>query len=150
MNQFKFCAQDKPVNLDDACRFVENDSCGALNIFVGTVRNKHEGNDVVGITYDIHKKLADKEMLKIFSELSCENENIKVYVSHAYGYVPVGENSIVIAVSTPHRQESFECCRQIIEEIKKRLPVWKKEHYVDGETAWLPGHSLVTTQQDCA
>jgi len=64
------------------------------------------------------------------------------FVSHFYGVLDVGGVSIVIAVSSPHRAESFEACRYVIEEIKKRAPVWKQEHYFEGKSDWLPGHSL--------
>lgn len=130
------------LRAEKAIETVSAGSCGAINLFIGAVRNNHEGKDVTGLTYDMHQGLTKSELEKIATEALGALEGGYVYVAHAYGYLDVGENSVVIAVASPHRAEGFVATRYIIEEIKKRLPVWKKEHYTSGDSAWLPGHSL--------
>ncbi|MBL1147038.1 MAG: molybdenum cofactor biosynthesis protein MoaE [Pseudomonadota bacterium] len=138
------CVQitDKPLNIETACDFVDNGGAGATNLFVGRVRNNHEGNDVTGITYDIHDNLAKKALSDICTEAEGLWPETRYYVAHYKGELPVGGISVIIAVSAPHRAETFEACRYVIEELKLRAPVWKQEHYTDGKSDWLPGHSL--------
>jgi molybdopterin synthase catalytic subunit len=133
------------LNIPDAYDFVSDPAHGAVDVFVGVVRNHHEGSKVQGITYDVHDALA----IKTFKEIAAEAKNkwakIKIYISHYKGELDIGGISIIIAVSSAHRAESFEACRYIIEELKKRSPVWKKEHYPEEKSEWLPGHSLRVT-----
>lgn len=131
------------LNIQDAYDFVSDPAHGAVDVFVGAVRNHHEGQNVQGINYDVHEELAVKTFQDICEEAQQRWEGIKTYVSHYKGQLDIGGISIVIAVSSAHRAESFDGCRYIIEEIKKRSPVWKQEHYDDGPSEWLPGHSLV-------
>ncbi len=130
------------IDLDDVVAKVKKDDCGAIDLFIGTVRNSHNGKDVSGITYDVHEKLAEKTFMDICEEGSGIWPGTHYAVVHYKGELPVGGTSVVIAVSSPHRAESFEACRYVIEEIKKQAPVWKQEHYLDGKSDWLPGHSL--------
>ena len=98
---------------------------------------------MIAVTYDAH----DQAVIKSFQSI-CKgaknkfDKNAKIFLEHAKGHVPVGEISILIAVSSGHREEAFKICRYILEEIKHQSPIWKKEHYVDGKDEWLPGHSL--------
>jgi molybdopterin synthase catalytic subunit len=112
-------------------------------MFIGTVRNHHEGKAVEGISYDVHPALAGKTLRDICEEAGGLWAGTKYYAVHYHGSLGIGGISIVIAVGAAHREEAFEACRYVIEEIKKRAPVWKKEHYADGESAWLPGCSLI-------
>ena len=130
------------LNLQTAYDFVSDPAHGAVDVFVGAVRNNHQGKDVFGITYDVHEELAEKSFLEICLETQKLWEGIKIYLSHYKGQLDIGGVSIIIAVSSAHRAESFDACRHIIEEVKKRSPVWKQEHYHDGPSEWLPGHSL--------
>ena len=143
METVHVCMSSKPLSVDRAVQAVSDPAHGAVDTFVGTVRNNHAGKDVTGITYDAHKAISEKAMREICAEAQGMWPETKYFIEHFYGDLPVGGISIIIAVSTPHRAESFEACRYVIEEVKKRLPVWKKEHYVDGVSDWLPGHSLV-------
>ncbi len=133
---------DKPLCIETACAFVDDPACGATDVFIGRVRNTHEGQDVGGITYDIHTGLAEKTLRDICTETLSRWPETRCYVAHYKGELPVGGISVIIAVAAPHRAETFEACRYIIEELKKRAPVWKQEHYPDGKSAWLPGHAL--------
>lgn len=130
------------LNIQDAYDFVSDPAHGAVDVFVGAVRNHHEGQSVQGITYDVHEELAKRTFQKICEEAQACWPEMKIYMSHYKGQLNIGGISVIIAVSSPHRAESFEGCRYIIEELKKRAPVWKQEHYESGPSEWLPGHSL--------
>ncbi|GJL85394.1 MAG: molybdopterin converting factor [Micavibrio sp.] len=131
-----------PLDLQAAYDFVTDPEHGAVDVFVGAVRDHHEGQSVSGITYDVHEELAEKIFLKICREAQKKWDGIHIYMSHYKGQLDIGGISVIIAVSSAHRAESFEACRYIIEELKKRAPVWKQEHYEHGPSEWLPGHSL--------
>lgn len=128
---------------------VADDSHGALDFFIGAVRNVHEGKDVKGITYDGHEVLINKTLDDICRDAERKWTDTHYAVCHYLGDLSVGGISIAIAVSSPHRAESFDACRYIIEEVKKRVPVWKQEHYTDGKSDWLPGHSLRKSPTPC-
>ena len=135
----------KKLSIKDAEKFITSANYGASIIFTGTVRNQNNNKNVIGITYDSHDKL----VLKSFNEIYNETEkklNIKnkaVFIEHAKGYLNLKEISIIIAVACKHRDEAYILSRYIIEEIKKRSPIWKKEHYIDNKSDWLKGNPLV-------
>ena len=135
--------EDEKISSEKAKKFITSDKNGAESVFIGRVRNENSGKKVKAVTYDAH----DKAVLKSFKTI-CDDakskfdKKAKLFVEHAKGYVPVGEISILIAVSSGHRDEAFKICRYILEEIKHKTPIWKKEHYADGKQEWLPGHSL--------
>ena len=131
-----------PLNIQDAYDFVSDPAHGAADVFIGAVRNHHEGQSVSGITYDVHEELAEQVFQEICAEAQKLWDGIKIYMSHYKGQLDIGGISVMIAVSSAHRAESFEACRYAIEELKKRSPVWKQEHYEHGPSEWLPGHSL--------
>lgn len=130
------------LNIQDAYDFVSDPAYGAVDVFIGSVRNHHEGQSVTGLTYDVHEALAQQTFMDISNEAQQRWSDIKIYVSHYKGQLEIGGISVLIAVGSAHRAESFEVCRYIIEELKKRSPIWKKEHYIDGKSDWLPGHPL--------
>ncbi len=132
----------KALNIQDAYDFVTDPAHGAVDVFIGAVRNHHEGQSVQGMTYDVHEVLAEKTFMEIGEEVQQRWGDIRVYISHYKGQLDIGGISVIIAVGSAHRAESFEACRYCIEELKKRSPVWKQEHYEDGPSEWLPGHSL--------
>lgn len=130
------------IDINDITSKVGVAEHGAIDLFIGTVRNNHNGQEVTGITYDAHDALAEKVLRDICREAIGIWPETHYAVAHYKGELPVGGTSIAIAVSSPHRAESFEACRYVIEEIKARAPVWKREHYPGGKSEWLPGHSL--------
>ncbi len=130
------------LDIQEAYDFVCDPAHGAVDLFIGAVRNHHEGQSVEGITYDVHDALAKQSFEDIAKEACNKWKYIKTYIAHYKGELPIGGISIIIAVSSAHRAESFDACRYIIEEIKKRSPIWKQEHYEHGRSEWLPGHSL--------
>ena len=113
--------------------------------FSGTVRNQNDNKSVIGITYDTHDALLIQSFEEIYSEANkkLEIKEKAVFIDHAKGYLDLGEISIIIAVATKHREEAYKLSRYIIEEIKKRSPIWKKEHYQNSESNWLKGNPLV-------
>ncbi|MBC7466979.1 MAG: molybdenum cofactor biosynthesis protein MoaE [Bdellovibrio sp.] len=116
---------------------------GAQIIFSGAVRNHNEGKKVLAVSYDAHQVLAKN----IFQQISEEAQNkwgpdLSIYLVHRLGRLEVGEVSVVIIVSSRHRDASFQGSRYLIEQLKIRAPIWKKEHYAEGDSEWLQGHAL--------
>ena len=142
MSDIYVSLEETPLDITTLMQKVQSDAHGAIDLFIGTVRNNHQGQSVIGITYDAHEEIAKGVFTQICAEAMGVWPDTKYAISHFKGELPVCGISIIIAVSSAHRAESFEACRYVIEEIKKRAPVWKKEHYVDGMSDWLPGHSL--------
>jgi molybdopterin synthase catalytic subunit len=129
------------ITLDKAQKFIESKQCGASLFFIGTVRNHNNNKQVTGITYDTHDSIVEKSFKEISDEAisAITAEHPIIFIEHAKGYLPLGGISIVIAVAAKHRGQVYDLSRFIIEEIKKRTPIWKKEHYDNEETTWLEG-----------
>lgn len=115
---------------------------GAQAVFVGVVRDHAEGRSVSGMRYEGYEPMAARVLHTIAAEARERFEVSSVQAVHRLGELTLGEASVAIVVGSPHRGPAFEASRYVIEEIKKRLPVWKHEHFVDGETRWVPGHPL--------
>ena len=116
-------------------------SNGAVASFLGVVRDHHEGRRVVGVTYDGFKPLAEKTLAAIAREAS-EKFKSSVAVTHRLGRLDLREPSLAIACASEHRAAAFDACRYVIEQVKVRLPVFKKEHYAEGKDSWLDGCSI--------
>ena len=132
------------IEVKKAEDFISSSKFGASIIFKGTVRNTNENKKVTGITYDSHDAMVLKSFEEIYNEVD-QKLKIKdkaVYIEHAKGYLNLGEISIIIAVACPHRSEAYNLSRYIIEEIKKRSPIWKKEHYENEKNEWLKGNPI--------
>ena len=137
-------AKKEKIDIAKAENFLSSSKFGVVICFVGTVRNLNENKKVTGITYDSHDALVIKSFEDIYKEAD-EKLKIKdktVFIEHAKGYVNLGEISIIIAVACKHRTKAYLLSRHIIEEIKKRSPIWKKEHYENEESKWLKGNSI--------
>ena len=135
----------KKLTLSEAERFISSSDFGASIYFTGTVRNQNNNKNVIGITYDSHDELVLKSLKEIYNQAD-EKLKIKdksVFIEHAKGYLNLEEISIIIAVACKHRDEAYVLSRYIIEEIKKKTPIWKKEHYADNQSEWLKGNPLV-------
>ena len=138
-------SKDKKLSINDAERFISSVEFGASIFFTGTVRNQNNNKSVIGITYDSHDDLVIKSFEEIYKEAD-EKLNIHnkaVFIEHAKGYLNLGEMSIIIAVACKHRDQAYILSRYIIEEIKKRSPIWKKEHYKNNQSDWLKGNPIV-------
>jgi len=134
------------IELDKAKKFIASSKFGASIYFIGTVRDQNDNKKVTGITYDSHDALVIKSFEEIYKEAETKFkfENIAVFIEHIKGYAALGDTSIIIAVACKHRTQAYEFSRYIIEEIKKRTPIWKKEHYENNESEWLKGNSIQT------
>ena len=136
--------KDDKILIDKAEKFISSSKFGASIFFTGTVRDVNENKKVTGITYDAH----DESVIKSFEEIYQEvGKKLKiadkaVFIEHTKGYLSLGDISIIIAVACKHRNEAYVLSRYIIEEVKKRSPIWKKEHYEDKTTEWLKGKSI--------
>ena len=112
---------------------------GAALLFWGVVRNEHDGRAVSSLEYSAYAEMAEREMLRIADEARVRFGTGAIHVVHRIGLLDVGEASVAIAVASPHRAEAYDASRYVIEQLKRRVPVWKREGYVDGETEWVPG-----------
>ena len=128
----------------NAEKFIKDSKFGASIYFLGTVRNINDNKTVTGITYDSHDEMVIKSFEEIYNELD-QKLDIKdkaVFIEHAKGYLNLGDVSIIIAVACKHRDQAYVLSRYIIEEIKKRSPIWKKEHYENEDSEWLKGNPI--------
>jgi len=132
--------QEDIINIDEILKTGASHSDGSDLVFIGKVRDKSRGKNVTHIDYDIYNEMAVKEMNKIADEASANHELNRIIIIHRYGRVTLGETSILILVSSPHRDSSYQASRYIIDEIKKRVPIWKKEFYNDG-SEWISDRS---------
>jgi len=118
---------------------VGSDEDGAVLLFLGIVRDHAEGRAVSGMRYDAYVEMAEPILAEIAAEAAACLGTDRLAVVHRVGDLAIGDVSVAIAVSSPHRAEAYEASRHVIEEIKRRLPVWKKEHYTDGQAQWVEG-----------
>jgi molybdopterin synthase catalytic subunit len=137
--------KEKKLSISDAVSFISSSDFGASIFFTGTVRNQNNNKSVIGITYDSHDSLVTKSFEEIYKEADqkLKIKDKSVFIEHAKGYLNLTEISIIIAVACKHRDEAYVLSRYIIEEIKKRSPIWKKEHYKNDESAWLKGNPIL-------
>ena len=133
---------DHPIDTAEVLSTVGAAEDGAVLLFLGIVRDHNEGRPVSGVGYEAYATMAEKVLREIARETADSLGTERVAVVHRVGELSIGEASVAIAVSSPHRAEAYEASRYVIEEIKKRLPVWKREIYADGAEAWLDGTPL--------
>ena len=137
-------SKEEKILTSNAEKFIKNSKFGASIYFLGTVRNINDNKNVTGITYDSHDEMVIKSFNEIYNEAD-QMLGIKdkaVFIEHAKGHLKLGETSIIIAVACKHRDQVYVLSRFIIEEIKKRSPIWKKEHYENDESKWLKGNPI--------
>ena len=137
-------SKKEKILTSNAEKFIKDSKFGASIYFLGTVRNINDNKTVTGITYDSHDEMVIKSFEEIYNEAD-QKLDIKdkaVFIEHAKGYLNLGEISIIIAVACKHRDQAYVLSRYIIEEIKKRSPIWKKEHYENDESEWLKGNPI--------
>lgn len=132
-----------PVRLNEFFSSTPAPSCGAFASFVGLVRDHDHGRRVLRLHYECYPSMAEKMLEGIVAEAKNRWPVDEVKVLHRVGTLEVGEAAVAIAVSSAHRAEAFQACRFVIEEIKKRVPIWKKEIFEDGTGEWVfcPAHT---------
>ena len=123
----------KKLNLQDCYDFVFDASCGGIALFVGTVRNQTQNKEVTLLDFSTYESMAVKEMQKIADKALTEFDILKIAIHHAEGELIIGDIPVIIAVSSPHRKAAFVACQFAIDALKETVPIWKKEHFVDGE-----------------
>ncbi|MBI3555573.1 MAG: molybdenum cofactor biosynthesis protein MoaE [Deltaproteobacteria bacterium] len=133
----------KPIDLTELALASSDTAHGATVLFVGAVRETNFGRSVRAVAYDAFEPLAEKVLRKICVEAQSKwGASLRFFVFHRTGEVTVGEASVAILATATHRDEAYQASRYIIEQLKIRAPIWKKEIYVDGESEWLKGHAL--------
>ena len=132
------------IEIIKAEKFIASNKCGASIYFIGTVRNLNNNKQVIAMTYDSHDALVIKSFEEIYeSSIKKFNfDNSVVFIEHIKGKIKIGDISVLIAVACKHRNQAFELSRFFIEEKKKKTPIWKKEHYKNGNSEWLEGNSI--------
>jgi MoaE-MoaD fusion protein len=128
-----FRLSETPLSLDDAVREVASDDAGAIATFSGTTRAHARGRAVIRLEYEAYQGMAEETMAEIAGELKARYDLVDIAIHHRVGTVGIGETSVVIAVSAAHRGDALAACRDAIDTLKERVPLWKKEFYEGGE-----------------
>jgi molybdopterin synthase catalytic subunit len=134
------------IDLNEVVAAVRSPGAGAIAAFLGVTRQHNEGRVVTLLEYEAYPDMAEREMERIAAEAASRWPTCRLAMVHRTGPVPVGETSVCIAVSAPHRPEAFAACRFAIDRLKESVPIWKKEHFVGGEVwigACCPHHDQV-------
>ena len=129
----------EPLSVDDALTFIADPRAGGSCVFIGTVRDRSDAGDVTGLHYEAWDDLATERLGEIAAEMRDRWPLRRVAILHRTGDLAVGEASVVVACSAPHRAEAFAACRHGIERLKEDVPIWKKEGLVSGEAQWVMG-----------
>jgi molybdopterin synthase catalytic subunit len=128
-----------PIDAQEALSFVTDPGAGGTCVFLGSVRDHSEAGQVTGLTYEAWEELATKRLEEVGEEMFERWPVKKVALMHRTGDLEVGEVSVVVACSSPHRAEALEACRYGIDRLKEDVPIWKKEHLAAGESHWVMG-----------
>jgi molybdopterin synthase catalytic subunit len=132
-----------PLDLERLIAGVEAPDRGAVASFLGRVRDHHAGRRVLRLEYSAYTPMAEAECARIVSEAE-SRWPVRVALEHRIGALDIGDAAVAIAAAGAHRDEAFDACRFVIEEVKRRVPIWKKESYADGSVEWVgPGGALV-------
>lgn len=141
---------DGPIDADRVTAAVSGPGRGAVVVFLGTVRDSHAGRRVEKLTYSAYRSMAVEGLRRIVADLEAAHSHLRAAIVHRLGEVPVGEASVVIAVGSPHRAAAYEASRTALERLKTEIPIWKREHYADGEAAWREEEPLKTAPSPVA
>ena len=133
----KFAVSNTAIDVVAAKNAVADNSCGALVVFEGWIRDHNEGEEVKRLEYEVYRPLAEKEGVRIIDEAIQRFGIGHALCIHREGLLELGEIAVIVCVSSPHRSEAFDACRYIIDQTKSRLPIWKKEHHVSGISEWV-------------
>jgi molybdopterin synthase catalytic subunit/molybdopterin converting factor small subunit len=136
---------DGPIDTGRVVAALSGPGRGAMVVFLGTVRDHHAGRPVAKLTYSAYRSMAQEGLRRIVADLEASAPGMRAAIVHRLGEVPVGEASVVIAVASPHRAAAYEASRTALERLKAEIPIWKREHYADGEAVWREEEPLVAT-----
>ena len=138
---------DEAIDIDSLTKSAAHRSCGAVLLFVGNVRDRHQGRTVERITYDAYRPMALKTLEAIAADLEAADPEMRIRITHRLGEIPVGEASVAIAVASLHRQAAYDANRRALERLKREVPIWKQEHYADGQGVWREEEPLTDVDQ---
>ena len=139
----------EPINITAVIDSVKTSGAGAIDVFVGATRDHSKGRTVSGLEYEAYVPMALKCMNEIESETRRQWNLHEINIVHRVGKVSIGEPSVVIAVSSAHRDEAFKACRFLIDQLKLVVPIWKREFFSDGSVEWsLQSHEQATTKEN--
>ncbi|CAB3981281.1 molybdopterin synthase catalytic subunit-like [Paramuricea clavata] len=127
---------ENAISIEETSSLVGSPSAGATSIFVGTTRDSFKGKRVIKLEYEAYVPMAEKELAKICRDIRKKWNVVKIAIIHRIGLVPISEASVVIAISSVHRKDSLEAVQYCIDTLKATVPIWKKEVYDDGHSAW--------------
>lgn len=127
-----FRVQEAPLDVAEATAAVSAPDIGGIDLFLGAVRNHNDGRAVTRLEYHAYVSMAEKEMQRIADEIALELPGVRLAALHRIGSLGVGDLAVVCAAGAPHRAEAFKACRALIDRIKHRVPIWKREHGPDG------------------
>jgi molybdopterin synthase catalytic subunit len=133
----KFSISSSTIDVAATRQSVADNSCGALVVFEGWIRDHNEGREVERLEYEVYRPVAEKEGARIIDEAIERYGVSHARCIHREGLLELGEIAVIVCVSSPHRGAAFDACRYIIDETKTRLPIWKKEHYLGGVSEWV-------------
>lgn len=131
---------ESKIDVQKVIDAVQSPDCGAVSVFIGTVRNRSRSKDVNALEYEVYGEMAEKMIREIIEEIKSKWEVNKIAVSHRIGKMNIGEITVAIAVSSPHRKDSIPACQYAIDRLKETVPIWKKEYAVDG-ASWVEPHA---------
>jgi molybdopterin synthase catalytic subunit len=134
---------DGLIDSESVIASVSGPGCGAVLVFLGTVRDSHAGRKVEKLTYSAYRRMALEGLERIVNDLEAASPGLRAAIVHRLGEVPVGEASVVIAVASPHRAAAYEASRTALERLKAEIPIWKREHYSEGPAVWREEEPLV-------
>jgi len=135
----------EPIDANALLRLVSRPANGAVLLFLGVVRDLNDGRAVTGIEYSAYEPMAERELASIAAEAAERFGSADLAIEHRLGALGLEEVSVGIAVAHPHRGEAYAASRWIIEELKRRVPIWKREHYADGSRGWVDPTRTATT-----
>jgi molybdopterin synthase catalytic subunit len=129
-----------PIDVGALLALVQSPERGGVASFLGTVRNHHGGRDVLRLEYSAYGPMAEAECARIVAEAE-SRWDVAVALRHRVGKLEIGDTAVAIAAASAHRDEAFLACRYVIEEVKRRVPIWKREVYADGPVEWVGGEA---------
>lgn len=130
---------EAPLQVSDASHFLADARCGGEAYFVGNVRNKNLGHDILYLAFSSYQPMAEREMQRLATEILAATGATKLYAAHRIGRLEVGETAVVIGAAAVHRDAAFQACRQMIDRLKESVPIWKKEVTTQGDF-WINAH----------
>jgi molybdopterin synthase catalytic subunit len=134
--RFQVRIVETPIG-DGVAGDIADEASGAVAVFRGVVRADNQGRTVESIEYECYRAMAEREMMAVLRDAAARHELHAARVVHRTGNVRAGESSVLVVVAAAHRAQAFDALREIVEALKRRAPIWKKEHYAGGDARWL-------------